>query len=555
MLPHITSMEIDEAKLNIPSNYTQVRRGGRVVDSDHVPIEMNLDLKILPTHPIRSTIYNFKSQQGRDTFKKLTSETNDFSKCFQSTQSLQVQSELWKQTLESYCQKSFSRIRLKKRKTKLSSADNLIKERNILKKKQEENQTDQLEDLKINELEETIADILAREEMSKINQLKQFSATHGSICINEMWKLKQKLWPKKSDTIPTGKINHQGKLVTAPDDIKKLLEKEYRERLRPRPNHPNLTNIKELKKKDFEVKLEQAKKNKSPDWTMVELEQVLNKIDMNKSRDPYGLNRSLFHIDYIGSDLKQSLLILFNKVKKEGQIPEFMKKALISTIPKPGSKFLLKNERGIFVLSAVRNILMRLLYNTNYEVIDDNMSDSNVGGRKKRSCLNHIFIINGIIHETLSSKKNHPVTIQIYDYKQIFDSMDLEEAVSDLYDTGVKKYSLSLLYEANKDIKVQVKTPYGLSAETCFKKIVLQGDTWGPTMAANQVDTFGKQLLEEEPDYIYKYKGFIPIGVLGMIYDLAGVSESGQKAVQLNAFINVKTAEKNCSLDQRNVTH
>ena len=63
-------------------------------------------------------------------------------------------------------------------------------------------------------------------------------------------------------------------------------------------------------------------------------------------------------------------------------------------------------------------------------------------------------------------------------------------------------------------------------------------------MAANQVDTFGKQLLEEEPDYIYKYKGFIPIRVLGMINDLAGVSESGQKAVQLNAFINVKTAEK-----------
>ena len=71
MLPRITSMEIDEAKLNIPSNYTQVRRGGRVVDSDHVPIEMNLDLKILPTHPTRSTIYNFKSQQGRDTLRNL----------------------------------------------------------------------------------------------------------------------------------------------------------------------------------------------------------------------------------------------------------------------------------------------------------------------------------------------------------------------------------------------------------------------------------------------------------------------------------------------------
>ena len=110
----------------------------------------------------------------------------------------------------------------------------------------------------------------------------------------------------------------------------------------------------------------EAKLNKSPDWNMVQLEAVLDKIGHNKSRDPDGLNRSIFHTNCIGSDLKQSLLDLFNKVKHEGAFPELMKTAIITTIPKPGSKFLLKNERGIFVLSAVRTIFMRLLYNTNY---------------------------------------------------------------------------------------------------------------------------------------------------------------------------------------------
>ena len=43
---------------------------------------------------------------------------------------------------------------------------------------------------------------------------------------------------------------------------------------------------------------------------------------------------------------------------------------------------------------------------------------------------------------------------------------------------------------------------------------------------------------------MYKYKGYIPTGILGKIGDKVGVSESGQKAVELNAFINVKTAEK-----------
>ena len=49
------------------------------------------------------------------------------------------------------------------------------------------------------------------------------------------------------------------------------------------------------------------------------------------------------------------------------------------------------------------------------------------------------------------------------------------------------------------------------------------------------MDTIGKQLLEEEPNFIYKYKGHVPVGILGIVDDVAGVSESGR---------NIKTAEK-----------
>ena len=294
----------------------------------------------------------------------------------------------------------------------------------------------------------------------------------------------------------------------------------------------------------FKTKLEKARQTKSSEWTMQDLEGVLGKLGQNKSTDPNGFNRSIFHLNCIGDNLKESLLVMFNKLKNQGTIPSFMKKATISTIPKPGSKFLLKNERGIFVLSAIRSIFMRLIYNTKYETLKSNMSDSNIGGRKEKSSINHIFVINGIIHEALSTKKNKSVTLQIFDYTQMFDSMVLKETISDLYDSGIKDDTLTLLYEANRNVKVRVKTPYGLTVENTLDEIVLQGDTWGPPMAANQVDSFGKQLLKEEPEYIYKYKGYIPIGVLGMIDDLVGVSESGVNAVKLNAFINVKTAEK-----------
>ena len=290
--------------------------------------------------------------------------------------------------------------------------------------------------------------------------------------------------------------------------------------------------------------MKEAEANKSPNWNMAELEEVLDEIKKNKACDSTGLNRSIFHSKCIGSNLKKSLLIMFNKIKEVGKLPLFMKKATISPILKAGSKLVQKNERGIFVINSVRTILMRLVYKTKYETINSHMSDSNVGGRKNMSCINHIFVLNGIIHETISSKKKSPVTIQIYDYKQMFDSMELDEAVSDLFDSGIKDDTLALLYDANRNINVRIKTPSGLGVEKHLDKVVLQGDTWGPIMASNQVDTLGKQLLDEEPNFIYRYKGNVPVGILGMDDDVAGVSECGMKAKQLNAFINIKTAEK-----------
>ena len=41
----------------------------------------------------------------------------------------------------------------------------------------------------------------------------------------------------------------------------------------------------------------------------------------------------------------------------------------------------------------------------------------------------------------------------------------------------MKVNSLVLLYEANGNINVKVKTAYGLSVESSFEQIVLQGDT------------------------------------------------------------------------------
>ena len=124
----------------------------------------------------------------------------------------------------------------------------------------------------------------------------------------------------------------------------------------------------------------------------------------------------------------------------------------------------------------------------------------------------------------------------------MFDSVDLEQALSDLYDVGVDDDCLVLLHEANKEIQMAVKTPSGLTERQTIRNSVLQGDTWGSILASVQVDSIGKECLKEGHSYLYKE--ILPVGFLGLVDDIIGVTEAGIKAQEMNTFINMKTAEK-----------
>ena len=89
----------------------------------------------------------------------------------------------------------------------------------------------------------------------------------------------------------------------------------------------------------------------------------------------------------IVSDMKQSLLELINNIKEEGPIPDIMRNTVMTDIPKSGagSQFKLENQRGIFKLSIFRSLLFRIIYNRKYEIIDANMTDSNIGARRKKA--------------------------------------------------------------------------------------------------------------------------------------------------------------------------
>ena len=117
---------------------------------------------------------------------------------------------------------------------------------------------------------------------------------------------------------------------------------------------------------------------------------------------------------------------------------------------------------------------MKLIYKDKYDILDQNMSDPYVGARRGKNIRNHIFVIHRIIMDVLSSKSKS-IDVQILDYKQCFDSMWLEETLNDLYEGGMTDDNLFILYEANKKVKVAIKTPHGLTERVDIEKIILQG--------------------------------------------------------------------------------
>ena len=70
--------------------------------------------------------------------------------------------------------------------------------------------------------------------------------------------------------------------------------------------------------------------------TMADLEKALSNLKNNKSRDFEGLINEIFKTNVIGSDLKQSLLKMFNGLRIKKLIPEFMNWPNITTGPKKG---------------------------------------------------------------------------------------------------------------------------------------------------------------------------------------------------------------------------
>ena len=127
-------------------------------------------------------------------------------------------------------------------------------------------------------------------------------------------------------------LDNDGNLITSAKAIEALAVETYKKRLENRKMKDDLKHVQNDKEELCKLRLEMARKKKTPDWTMDQLDVVLDYLKKNKSRDPLGYAIDIFQTDVAGKDLKQALIALMNRIKRELIYPEVLEDYDISSI-------------------------------------------------------------------------------------------------------------------------------------------------------------------------------------------------------------------------------
>ena len=541
MLPFFERMVIDEKKELALSNFRGKTPKKAAKTSDHNVIIAEFGLKYSKNKTEETeTKFNFNDEEGMKLYRQMTSRKGFFTKYFTSNKPFTQQFNQWERTFKKCLSRCFKKIRVGKQrvnsnKVQKSKLFKLMKDRKHANIRKEQNKMDEIED-NIREEERQYF----KEEIEKdLNVVKTLGFSRG------MWKLRNKYFPKKCSSLPVAKLNEEGQIITNKNELKNLYLKHYCHRMRSRPMKSDMENVKLETEKFFSNILQKTKLNKTPDWTLKELEKVLGSLKLKQSHDMRGYTNELFHTKNIGDDLKESILKICNKIKEKLIIPKTINQAYISSIPKKKkNKLDLNSERGIFMVNKLRSILIKLVYNSKVDILEENLSSSNIGARKNKAPRDHLYVLLAIVNDVIRTKNKDPIEIVYYDVKQAFDSLWTEKSYLDLHENGLNDDMLNLLHETSKEVEICVKSQVGVTEKDVIRDIILQGETVSSIICTSSVDLMSKQC----PLEVYKYREVVDIPKLSFVDDIADVTKCGKSAKDMNEFTSIEISKRKLQL-------
>ena len=229
--------------------------------------------------------------------------------------------------------------------------------------------------------------------------------------------------------------------------------------------------------------MEKCSNIKEETFVLKELRDILKPLKRGKATGPDMYPAEVFIEG--GQVLDKELLEMLNEIKENLKTPSQWNEVGITTIYKnKGSRKKLVNYRGVFLTSVISKIFERLITGRIKKAME-NMNKLQAGGIRNRSTYDQTFLLRTFIGHAKYTGK--PLFLTLYDYKQCFDNLWLDDALLSMWKLGVKSDMLALIHKMNEKSTVTVKTPLGRTDSFEIPYICKQGTVLIPPMCSASV--------------------------------------------------------------------
>ena len=149
--PFFKEMIIDEERNFCLSNIAQIKKNGRIIETDHNAMIAEFNLTVDAKKPVREEMFNFRNRKCQEAFKEATEMNEELLDCFDNNLEFKDQSKTWLKCFNSVIRNSFRKVRIvdnkKKQNVKMRTMLNsrIEMKQNMKKKNISEEMRDQIE--------------------------------------------------------------------------------------------------------------------------------------------------------------------------------------------------------------------------------------------------------------------------------------------------------------------------------------------------------------------------------------------------------------------------